>query len=159
MQKQRYVMTLFIFCSFGQLLAPDITVISCHLKLPQAHTLHLHKQQQSCQQLLQFHHSFCESTVYSKAVISQWLPTNYVQCFWFLFSDRFQFQPQLILTSFSYWQFLRFHSVCLLLSQLYSQYFAFSTSSCSCSQSTLNTITELWHCVKDCCCGMISDCW
>ena len=36
-----------------------------------------------------------------------------------------------------------FHSFLLLLSQLYSQYFTFSTSSCSCSQSTLNTITEL----------------
>ena len=52
-----------------------------------------------------------------------------------------------------------FHSVCLLLSQLHSQYLTFSISSCSCSQSTLNTITELWHCVKDCCCGMISDFW
>jgi hypothetical protein len=36
-----------------------------------------------------------------------------------------------------------FHSVCLLLSQLYSQYFTFSTSSCSYSQSTLNTVTQL----------------
>jgi hypothetical protein len=36
-----------------------------------------------------------------------------------------------------------FHSVCLLLSQLYSQYFTFSTSSCSSSQSTLNTVTQL----------------
>ena len=52
-----------------------------------------------------------------------------------------------------------FHSVCLLLSQLYSQYVTFSTSPCSCSQSTLNTVTPLWHCLKDCCCVMISDCW
>jgi len=54
-----------------------------------------------------------------------------------------------------YWLFSVFHSVCLLLSLLYSQYFTFSTSSCSCSQSTLNTVTQLWQCVKDCCCGMI----
>jgi hypothetical protein len=60
----------------------------------------------------------------------------------------------LLLTVFS-----TFHSLCLLLSQLYSQYFTFSTSPCSCSQSTLNTVTQFWHCVEDCCCVVISDCW
>jgi hypothetical protein len=41
---------------------------------------------------------------------------------------------------------------------MYSQYFTFSTSSCSCSQSTLKTITQLWHWLKDCCCVMINEC-
>ena len=39
------------------------------------------------------------------------------------------------------------------------QYFTFSTSCCSCSQSTLNTVTHLWHCLKDFCYVMISACW
>jgi hypothetical protein len=52
-----------------------------------------------------------------------------------------------------------FHLVCLHLSKLYNQYSTFSISCCSCSQSTLNTVTQLWHCVKDCCCVMISYCW
>ena len=57
------------------------------------------------------------------------------------------------------YSFSVFHSVVLLLSQLYSQFFTFSTSSCSCSHSTLNTIKQLWHCLNDCCCVMINVCW
>jgi len=151
-RKTKYELTFFVYFP-SQLLALHIIMIYHHLKLSPAHTLHLHKQQHSSQQVLQFHYSSCGSTVYCwviKAVISQWLPTDDTQSVLLCVSDSLQ----LVVKSAFIDCFSVFHSVCSLLSQLYSQCFTFSTSSCSSSQST-----QLWHCVKDCCCGMISDCW
>jgi len=58
-----------------------------------------------------------------------------------------------------YWLFFCFSLGLFVLSQLYGQYFTFSTSFCTCSQSTLNTVTQWWHCLKHIFCVIICDCW
>jgi len=59
----------------------------------------------------------------------------------------------LVVMSSIYWQLL-----CFSLGQFapfpYSQYFTFSIYSCSCRQSTLDIFTQLWHCLKNCCCWL-----
>jgi hypothetical protein len=152
-----------------QLLAPYIIMICYHLKLSPAHSctftqittqlsegptissqflwvrcLPLSHQEQSsvndCPQMI--HSVFCSVSVTGGSLL-----LYLVLCQWQFAASRYAL---FLLT------FCVFHSVCLHLFQLYSQYFTISTSYCSCSQSTLNTAT---HCLKDCCCVMIGDCW
>ena len=160
---------IFSYIFQSHLLAPHIIIMYyCLKKISRLHTVHLHKHH-SCQQVWQFHHSFCWSALYCWVIKSCHPSMTAHRCVLFCVNDILQlifmscFVSVTVCSLLLYPLFIDcfsvFHSVCLPLSQLYSQYFTFSTSSCSCSQSTLNTVTQLWLCVKDCCCVMISDWW
>jgi hypothetical protein len=90
---------------------------------------------------------FCGSIV-----VSQWLPKDDKQCVLICVSDSFQ----LVVMSSFYSLSFQFPLGLFAPFPTLQPVFHLSISSCSYSQSTVNTITQFWHCVKDCSCVMIS---
>ena len=164
------IWTVFFVYFQSQLLTPHIIMIYYFLKLSPAHTVPYTNIKTAVSRSYSFITFFlCPlfTAESSKVIVSQWLPADETQCVLLCVSDSLQLVVMsccvsvtvcsLLLCPF-YWLFLCFYFACFLLSQLYSQYFTFSPSSCSCSQPKLNTVTQLWHCLMDYCCVMIGDC-
>jgi len=114
-----------------------------YLKLSQTYTVHLHRQQHSFQEVLQIHHIFLWVNTLRLRHQNQPSVNDCPQLISSVTCSLLATVCSLLLCPLFIDCFCVFHSLCLLLSQLYSQYFTFSTSSCPCSQSTLNTVTQL----------------